>query len=311
VTLAGRDADEMEAMQLRRENLRYLPGFALPNDISVTTLGAGLGSADLWVVAVPSGAIREVVHLIEDAQPSLVLCSKGLEPVSGLIPSVVATEVRPSATVAALSGPNLAMELVRGVPTLAVAACADPDVAEQIRSVFLSPNYRVYVGDDVTGVELAGALKNVLAIAAGLSDGLGYGDNTKGALLARGLHEMTLLGMAMGADAHTFFGIAGVGDLIATANSRLSRNYRVGEALGKGRLLRDILAEIGQVAEGVTTSESAVMLARKHGVEAPIFEATHGVIRGHLRPMDAVSRLMERIPRREGFFDEAEAGHPA
>lgn len=311
VTLAGRDADEMEAMNLRRENLRYLPGFALPNDIAIEVLDADLAPTDLWVVAVPSSAIREVVDCIPEESPHLVLCSKGLEPVSGLIPSAVAQEVRPSGTVAALSGPNLAMELVRGVPTLAVAACAEAAVAERIRGVFLAPNYRVYVGDDVVGVELAGALKNVLAIAAGLSDGLGYGDNTKGALLARGLHEMTRLGMAMGAEAHTFFGIAGVGDLIATANSRLSRNYRVGEALGKSKLLKDILAEIGQVAEGVSTSESAVMLARRYGVEAPIFEATHGVIRGHLRPMDAVSRLMERIPRREGFFDENEAGSPA
>jgi glycerol-3-phosphate dehydrogenase (NAD(P)+) len=154
----------------------------------------------------------------------------------------------------------------------------------------------------VVGVELAGALKNVLALGAGMSDGLGFGDNTKGALLARGLHEMTRLGLAMGARLETFMGIAGVGDLFATAVSKLSRNYRVGVAIGQGRSLTEALAEVGQTAEGVPTSEGVLMLSRRHQVPMPVFEAIETVVRGRVRPLDAVGLLMERMPKHEGLL---------
>jgi glycerol-3-phosphate dehydrogenase (NAD(P)+) len=167
----------------------------------------------------------------------------------------------------------------------------------------MGPSFRVYVSRDVVGVELAGALKNVLAIGAGISDALGFGDNTKGALLARGLREMTLLGLTMGGRIETFMGIAGVGDLFATAVSRLSRNYRVGRSVGEGKTLREALDEVGQVAEGVQSAEAALMLARRHGVEMPLFAAIAGVLSAQIGPDEAVGMLMERMPRSEDSLE--------
>lgn len=302
VALVGRDEDEIGSIRAHRENSRYLPGFAIPDSVQVRLFSDDLGPHDLWVVAVPSGAVRQVAHVVRQPDALVVVASKGLEPGTSSLLSDVVSQALPTAKVGALSGPNLAVELVRGIPTVAVAACADDVAAEFFARAFNCPSYRVYLSDDLPGVELAGALKNVLAISAGMSDGLGYGDNTKGALVARGLYEMTKLGVAMGARMDTFFGIAGVGDLFATANSKLSRNYRVGRALGEGRELQQALDEIGQVAEGVTTASAAAMLARRCGVQTPIMEATEAVLRGRLRPKDGVAMLMERMPKREGFL---------
>jgi glycerol-3-phosphate dehydrogenase (NAD(P)+) len=301
VALLGRDAAEMANLRALRENLRYLPGFALPQNARPAALDAAPEAADLWVIATPAGAVREVVRFIPETALAVV-ASKGLDPVAARPLSETIREALPAATIAALSGPNLAVELARGVPAAAVAACPDEAAAETVRQAFMCAALRVYLSDDLTGVELAGALKNVLAIGGGVSDGLGYGDNTKGALLARGLREMTGLGVALGGKPGTFFGVAGVGDLFATAASRLSRNYRVGRALGEGRDLAEALAEIGQVAEGVPTAEAAVRLARRAGVEAPIFEAVDAILRGRLLPREGVARLMERTPKREGVF---------
>lgn len=301
VGLYGREPEEIASIRAQRENMRYLPGFAIPEEVEVGLTDEAPESMELWVIAVPSAGFREALSHLRNPEAHLCIASKGLEPVSAKLLSAVVEEVLPRATVSAISGPNLAVELARGIPTAAVVACADETEAEHVACAFNCRTLRVYITDDLIGLELAGALKNVLAIAAGMSDGLGFGDNTKGALLARGLKDMTLLGVALGAQPETFYGIAGVGDLFATANSHLSRNYRVGEALGKGRTLTEALKEIGQVAEGVTTSESAVQLARKHGTNIPIFEAVDSVIQGRLRPMEAVGRLMERQPKREGF----------
>lgn len=307
VTLAGRDPDEMEAMQVRRENFRYLPGFAIPREIQIKDLAEPIDGVDLWVVAVPSGAVHSVCGCIRGESPCVLMSSKGLEPGSGeILTNVVADQV-PTAEIGVISGPNLAVELVRGIPTVAVVAFERDQTAERVRDAFLNRTYRVYIGTDIVGVELAGALKNVLAIGAGSIDGMGFGDNTKGALLARGLHEMARLGASMGARVETFFGIAGVGDLFATANSKLSRNYRVGFGLGQGRPLQEILEELGQVAEGVLTSEAAVVLAHKRNVEIPIFESLNEMIRGRLKPLDGVSRLMERLPKRETFASDCNA----
>lgn len=303
VDLAGRDLDEIDTMRLRRENVRYLPGFALPENVHVVPLSECPSDADLSVVAVPAKAVREVCGFLSSQGPVLV-SSKGLEPGTGAILTEVVARVVPKSEIGVISGPNLAVELVRGIPTVAVVAFPNASTAERVRDAFMSRTYRVYIGSDLVGVELAGALKNVLAIGAGMIDGLGYGDNTKGAMLARGLHEMACLGVRMGARLETFFGIAGVGDLFATANSRLSRNYRVGLGLGEGKPLASVLEAIGQVAEGVPTSEAALILARRHGVEAPIFEAVHAVLRDQLRPLDAVDRLMERMPKHENFATE-------
>jgi glycerol-3-phosphate dehydrogenase (NAD(P)+) len=302
VALYGHDPEHIDTLRALRENLRYLPGFAIPEAVTPVTLGDDLPPCDLWVVAVPSHAVRAVVHQVVGENPLVVLASKGLEVGTGELVSAVCRQELPHARVGALSGPNLAIEIVRGVPTAAVAASHDESAAEAIRSAFMCRTYRVYLSDDVVGVELAGALKNVLAIGAGMADGLGFGDNTKGALLARGLHEMTLLGLAMGGRVETFMGVAGVGDLFATAVSRLSRNYRVGRALGEGRTLRQALDEIAQVAEGVDTSECVARLARQRQIPMPVFEAIEAVLRGRLTPDQAVAALMERTPKREGFL---------
>lgn len=300
VKLHGRDAEHIEHLTSGRENIRYLPGFTLPDEVHPVSDESELSDpSDLCVVAVPSGGVRVTASLISGESPLVAVASKGLEFGTSKLLSDVVSEVKPRARVVALSGPNLAVEIVRGIPTAAVSASADPEAAEAIRGAFMCRTFRVYMSEDVAGVGLAGALKNVLAIGAGMSDGLGFGDNTKGAFLARGLRELTLLGLAMGGKIETFMGIAGVGDLFATAASRLSRNYRVGLAVGQGKTVGEALHEIGQVAEGVPTSESALALGRRYGIEMPAFEAVECVLRGHLRPLDAVGQLMERMPKKE------------
>jgi glycerol-3-phosphate dehydrogenase (NAD(P)+) len=298
VVLYGRNHEDVEIMHRIRENLHYLPAFAIPANVHVTEDAADGEGSDCWVVAVPSGAVRHVLSAIPNKNAVILIAAKGLE----IGTAQVCKEMLPEATVGVLSGPNLAIEIVRGVPTAAVVAFENPDSAEIIRSMFMAHSFRIYLSQDVIGIELAGALKNVLAIAAGMSDGLGFGDNTKGALLARGLHEMTCLGLALGARVETFMGIAGVGDLFATAASTLSRNYRVGRAIGEGMTIKEAVHSIGQVAEGVPTSESAVVLTRRHNVQAPIFEAVDNVVRERIKPMEGVARLMERMPKSEGFF---------
>lgn len=305
VHLLGRSAEEIDILRSRRENLRYLPGFVLPEGVTFGFLSDDHGEADMTVVALPSGAVRSVLRDVSGHHKLVVVAAKGLEAGTARMMTEVITEAWPDAELGALSGPNLAVEIVRGIPTAAVSAFPTLESAEKARSAFMCRTFRVYVSTDVVGVELAGALKNVLAIGAGMCDGLGFGDNTKGALLARGLHEMTVLGLAMGAQVETFMGLAGVGDLFATASSTLSRNYRVGVAIGKGGSLSQVLEEIGQVAEGVPTSESALVLARRHNIPSPVFEAIEAVVRGRLRPMDAVTMLMERSPREEGFLPKA------
>lgn len=301
VTLWGRDEEEIAAMRSVRENLHYLPGFALPEGILPTTSLSAEKSFDLWVMAVPSPGVREASRQIRGERPLVAVASKGLEPGTGALLEAVVREVALGARLAVLSGPNLAVEIVRGIPTAAVAAAHDEADADAVREAFTCRTFRVYVSADVIGISLAGALKNVLALAGGVSDGLGFGDNTKGALLARGLREMILLGLAMGGRIESFVGIAGVGDLFATASSQLSRNYRVGRMLGEGKTLRNALDSIGQVAEGAETADSVLRLARQHQVQVPVFEAAAAVIRGALKPLDAVGMLMERMTKEEGI----------
>lgn len=300
VTLVGRESDALAQLRLARENLRYLPGFVLPDNVTVADLDPDLVPSEIAVMAVPSVAVDDVLPFVCRSK-TVVAASKGLTPGDEPLISSVLEAACADAKIVVLSGPNLAVELAQGVPTVAVAASSHEAAACQVRDAFHCRSYRVYVSDDVKGVEVAGALKNVMAIAAGMSDGLGFGDNTKGALLARGLNEMARIGMALGARMETFMGIAGVGDLFATASSRLSRNYRVGFGLGEGRSLPVILEEIGQVAEGVSTAELALGLARKLGVDAPITEVVFGVMHKGLDPRSAVWQLMERTPKKEGL----------
>jgi glycerol-3-phosphate dehydrogenase (NAD(P)+) len=301
VTLYGRDDETFRALAACRENLTYLPGYVLPESVSYKALTDSPVEAEVAVVAVPSSAVREILPSLRGGK-RVCMASKGLDSVTGGVLTDVVMAGVPDAKLSALSGPNLAVELAQGVPTAAVAASPDPETAEQVRLLFMCKTYRVYVAEDMRGVELAGSLKNVMAIAAGISDGLGYGDNTKGALLARGLNEMAKLGVRMGAQLGTFLGVAGVGDLFATASSKLSRNYRVGHALGQGRGIREILNELGQVAEGVSTAETALRLARQMQVDVPITEVVDSVVKGRVAPREGVSMLMQRAPAREGEF---------
>lgn len=301
VALGSRDEDEIRMVNDHRENSRYLPGFAIPKEVRALPFDELEGDFHEWVVAVPSDAVAEVARFIRQPEPTVVIASKGIAPGTGELLCDVVQRLHPDAQTLVLSGPNLAVELMRGIPTASVIACPDEAKAEQVAMSFNCRTLRVYITPDRIGVSLAGALKNVLAISAGMSDGLGFGDNTKGALVARGVLEMTRLGVAMGAQPTTFIGVAGVGDLFATANSKLSRNYRVGFGIGEGRSLHELLQEIGQVAEGVPTADAATMLARQRGIQLPIHEMTQAVLRGHLDPRMGVSMLMERLPKREGW----------
>lgn len=311
VTLWARDPALAESIQSARENVRYLSGIRLADNVRATAdlLGA-LADVACVVFAVPSGGMREVVGLAAPYIPPtalLVNASKGLEDTTGQRMSEVILEVlgRGSGVessglrLSTLSGPNLAVEVARGVPTASVAAASDLDTARRCQGLWMGPTFRVYASCDPVGVELAGALKNVIAIAAGVCEGLGFGDNSRAALMTRGLAEITRLGVALGAQPTTFLGLAGVGDLIATGSSRLSRNFRVGVGLGQGRSLDAVLAEIGQVAEGVPTTRALCLLARRVGVEMPISEGLFAVLFEGAPVRDVLTRLMLRPPRGE------------
>lgn len=306
VRLLARSQEQISEMSATGRNEKYLPGAELPDSISFGLIEDSAPEGEMLVEALPSGAVRERLAWM-GGYPIVCVATKGLEPHGGLLSSVI-HEAHPQSAICLLSGPNLARELVAGIPTAAVAASLDEWVSMQVREAFHGPRFRVYITDDVAGVETAGALKNVMALAAGMSDGLGYGDNTKGTLLSRGLGEISRLGLAMGARLETFLGIAGVGDLFATATSRLSRNYRAGVLFGQGRKLEEVLVEIGQVAEGIPTCDSAVALARRLGAPVPIMEHVQLVIQGEMPARDAVGRLMERSTLREGIGDIIEAG---
>ncbi|HZP84899.1 MAG TPA: NAD(P)H-dependent glycerol-3-phosphate dehydrogenase [Chthonomonadaceae bacterium] len=310
VRLWARDPALARALREASENVRYLPGIPLPQAVTPTAdLAAALTGAEVVVFAVPSGAMRQVaqeaaLHLAPDALP--VSAAKGLEERSGLRMSQVLAQAIPGTEtrLVALSGPNLAVEVARGIPTASVAASTNPEAARAVQRLFTgqpSPTFRVYTGRDVVGVELGGAIKNVIAIGAGVCDGLGYGDNSKAALMTRGLTEILRLGVAQGAAAATFLGLSGVGDLIATGASRLSRNYRVGYALGQGRALPDILAELGQVAEGVPTTHVVCALAARSQVEMPLCGALYALLFEQRAAPDVIRELMLRPLKEEGF----------
>ncbi|RMG23191.1 MAG: NAD(P)-dependent glycerol-3-phosphate dehydrogenase [Armatimonadetes bacterium] len=302
VFLRARSEEAAARLDAARENRDYLPGFHLPENVEPCY--ALPRAADLWLVAVPSDAVREVAPLLPD-ECRVLMTAKGLERSTGLTMTQVLLEERPSVHVAVMSGPNLGLEIVRGVPTATVVASEEERMAEYAAGALRCESLRVYTSADVMGVQMGGALKNVLAVGAGISDGLGFGDNTKASMLARGLHEMAVLGTALGGRVETFMGLSGVGDLFATAASPLSRNYRFGRLLGEGRTTEEALKAVGQVVEGVPTAEAAVGLAEKHGIEAPLLTVIHQIVQGRLAPREAVSLLMSRAPRSEGLCGES------
>jgi glycerol-3-phosphate dehydrogenase (NAD(P)+) len=260
-------------------------------------LEEALSGADLVVMGVPSHGFRAVLAegsaFIDPGVPVLSL-SKGVEQDTLLRMTEVIEELLPGHPAGVLTGPNLAKEILAGFPALSVVALADGDLAARLQGVFATPTFRVYTNTDVVGCEVAGALKNVMAIAAGMADGMGFGDNTKAALITRGLAELTRLGIALGGQPLTFSGLAGMGDLVATCMSRQSRNRYVGEELGKGRTLDEIVAEMNMVAEGVKTARAVVALAERVNVEMPIAEEVVAVLNGDKKAADAIAPLMER-----------------
>jgi glycerol-3-phosphate dehydrogenase (NAD(P)+) len=294
--LWARKSEVADAVNSEHANPAYLPGFRLAPELTATAdLRAAVGGADLLVVGVPSSGFRGVLEEArEHVRPwiPVVSLTKGLERGSFLRMTEVVKEVLPGHPAAALTGPNISREIMEGKAAAAVVATEDLEVATAIQKVLTRGVFRIYVNDDVIGCETGGALKNVVAIAAGIGEGLGVGDNTRAAVMARGLAELTRLGVAMGARPTTFAGLAGMGDLIATCMSPFSRNRAVGEELGKGRKLEEILAGMHMVAEGVNTAVHVLELAARHDLELPICRMIDRVVRGDIAPADAYWGLM-------------------
>lgn len=306
VSLVARTQEEAEQLESQRQNARFLPGVPFPDSLSVTdAVPKSVPQADLLIIAVPSHRLRQNVQTIRDSiSPGTVILSaaKGLELPTGKRMSQVLEEELPSglhSAICAISGPNFAEEIVQGKLASTVVAGRDAQMVEQTQAILMSSSFRVYSSDDLIGVELGGALKNIIALGAGIADGLQMGENGKAALVTRGLAEITRLGIAAGAQPLTFAGLAGLGDLIATCASRLSRNRYVGEELAKGRSWPDIQKSMNNVAEGVNTTGSALAMADELGVEMPITQATHQVLFEGLSPQEAIVQLMERPPRSE------------
>jgi len=284
VTLVARDKGQASALAETRENARYLPGVMLPVEIEVVTELEALSDAhDLVILAVPSGAMREVCAAAATSMTAdavLLSVAKGIERGSLRRMTQVVVEEIPSAAgrVAAMSGPNLALEVARGLPASSVIGAEDEAVSDRVIAILASRSFRLYRNRDVIGVELCGALKNIIAIAAGATDRLGFGDNGKAGLITRGLAEMTRLGVAAGANPLTFAGLAGIGDVLATCSSSLSRNHQLGVELAEGRRWTDIEGNLPGVAEGAYTVEAALAMAAQLGVEMPIAQEVHNAL---------------------------------
>ncbi|MFB3919817.1 MAG: NAD(P)H-dependent glycerol-3-phosphate dehydrogenase [Candidatus Velamenicoccus archaeovorus] len=286
-----------------RTNPRYLQGIPIPRSLNITADISCLEGAGLVVAAVPSKYLRNVLMRGRDFVAPLtpvVSVIKGIEDHTLMRMTEVIREVWASKRIVVLSGPTIAQEVARGIPSTAVVSSSDAEGMRKAQDLFMSPAFRIYTNPDTVGVELGGSLKNVIAIACGISDGLGFGTNAKAAIVARGLAEISRLGAAMGAKRGTFAGIAGLGDLVTTCFNPLSRNHSVGERIGKGESVKHILASMKMVAEGVLTTKSACGLARKFGVSMPISQEIYNVLFKHTHPRTAVRNLMERKKKSEG-----------
>lgn len=303
VTLWSRDTDQIAEMRGTLRNERYLPGAPLPTGLHLTASIAEAAPADLHLVVTPLAGLRETVRSLHNAMPGtpLIWACKGLESGSGRLPhEIVTEELGVTAKCGVLTGPSFAAEVAIGQPTAVTLAAQDAGFAHHWVQALHQPLLRIYANTDVVGAEIGGGLKNVIAIAAGVSDGLGFGLNARAALITRGLAEIARLAIALGGRADTLMGLAGMGDLILTCTGDLSRNRRVGLALAQGRTLADILHDLGHVAEGVPTTREAVRLAERHGVEMPICETLNALLHSSsLSARDAVERLLSRDPKRE------------
>jgi glycerol-3-phosphate dehydrogenase (NAD(P)+) len=304
VTLWARDPAQATVLRQRRENTRYLPGIPLPESLRVAdgdpvALAAG---HDLVVIATPMAGLRQQLQSLRGCPAPVAWLCKGFEAGAdgGLLGHEVQAEVAPGLLAGALTGPSFALEVARGQPTALVAASRHAAVRSVLVAAFHGPAVRVYANDDLVGAEVGGAVKNVLAIATGLCDGLALGLNARAALVTRGLAEMTRLGVALGGRAETFMGLSGLGDLVLTATGDLSRNRQVGLALAQGRTLQEAVDSLGHVAEGVLCARTVVERARRLGVHMPISAAVVALLDGSLQPRDAVVALMGRDPAAEG-----------
>jgi len=306
VSLWGAFPEYIKLLKSKRENIKFLPGVKIPKEIKLTpSLEEALDKRDIVILAVPSQYMRGVLEMLKMHNlqgKSFTSVTKGIETKSLKRMSEVVEEVLGFGKLAALSGPTIALEVANGVPTTAVIASEDRILARDLQDVFMTDRFRVYTVGDMAGVELGGSLKNIIAIAAGVCDGLGYGANAKAALLTRGLVEIVRLGAAMGAKRETFYGLSGLGDLTTTCISQYSRNRWLGEEIGKGKKLQDILKGTDMVVEGVATTESAHALAKKHNVEMPITGEVYKVLYENKDPKAAVHDLMTRSPKTEGEY---------
>ena len=294
--------DESIRLKNDKENKAFLPGVKIPDSVKYTHKIEDCTDADIIILITPSFAVRNTAKQLKGVvkKGQIVLnMSKGLEEDTYLTLSQVLREELPECEIAVMSGPSHAEEVSRGIPTTNVVACKNVEAAEFIQNTVMNPNFRVYTNPDVLGVELGGSLKNVIALCAGILDGLGLGDNTKAALITRGIVEMSRLGVAMGADRDTFNGLSGIGDLIVTCTSMHSRNRRAGILIGQGKSVEEALSEVKMVVEGVKTCKAAKALSEKYGVEMPIVNEAYKILFENGSPSDAVSNLMGRKKRNE------------
>jgi glycerol-3-phosphate dehydrogenase (NAD(P)+) len=303
VRLWMRNKQQFAEMKKTRENIRYLPGVLLPDNIELFyDIEKVVKDSDILLLAVSSQAVRETVQTMKNfihKDQVIVNAAKGLENNTLFRISQVVKNELPQNSFAVLSGPSHAEEVCRDMPTTLVVASAEKNIAEYIQDVFITPKLRVYTNPDVVGVELGGALKNVIALGTGISDGLGFGDNAKAALMTRGIREISRLGQVMGADTNTFSGLAGVGDLIVTCTSMHSRNRRCGIQIGQGKSLKEAIQSVGMVVEGVVTTKAAYELSKKFGVEMPITNEIYGILYNGIDAKKSVVNLMMRNRKHE------------
>ncbi|MFH1542592.1 MAG: NAD(P)H-dependent glycerol-3-phosphate dehydrogenase, partial [bacterium] len=301
VTLWVYEKELARQMQKSRENKQFLPGFQLPANINITTSGKDLTSQEICFFVVPTQHLRSVARQLQsqiDPKAYIVCASKGIEQKTYYLPLDILHEVLHNRYYLALSGPNLSKEIAEGLPAATVVASSYRKASQKVQKALMSKNFRVYTNDDDLGVQIAGALKNVIAIAAGICDGLKLGNNAKSAILIRGISEITRLGVALGAKPKTFAGLSGMGDLITTCGSQLSRNHQVGEQLAKGKKLKDIQAAMKAVAEGVPTTQAAVELSKRYDLSLPITEEIYQILFKNKNPQRAIADLMAREAKR-------------
>lgn len=295
------EPEVVESVNGGRENSAYLPGVRLNAEIRATNDFGGLSDCDAWLVVTPAQHVRSVLERASNFARPLVLCAKGIDERSGQFLHLVAKQTCPRSQVAVLSGPTFAHEVARGLPTAVTLAAEDPSLAEQLRDRIKQPTFRIYLSDDVTGAEIGGAVKNVLAIACGVVEGRRLGQNARAALIARGFAEMTRFGLAFGARRETLAGLSGLGDLVLTCSSTSSRNYALGKGLGEGRSAAELLSDRRTVAEGAFTAPVLAKLALEHEIDMPIVKATDALIAGRVDVDEALGALLSRPPKSEAI----------